>query len=83
MHYGGPPVTTHFASVTSSAAQLSQYIPLLSSVASYSYVTSLQEVIYSFFEDHAMWDRFSFHDDGSRLLHALLNDSLINVHEVP
>jgi hypothetical protein len=30
-----------------------------------------------------MWDRFSFDDDGSRLLHALLNDSLINVHDVP
>ena len=30
-----------------------------------------------------MWDRYSFDEDGWRLLHALLNDSLINVHEVP
>eukprot|EP00984_Skeletonema_dohrnii_P013062 scaffold5382_cov79-Skeletonema_dohrnii-CCMP3373.AAC.1 len=77
-----PPVITHFASVTSSQLSCHSTFLCSSSVASYSYVTSLQEVIDSFFGDHAMWDRFSFDDDGTRLLHALLNASLINVHEV-
>eukprot|EP00984_Skeletonema_dohrnii_P034624 scaffold33610_cov233-Skeletonema_dohrnii-CCMP3373.AAC.1 len=53
-----PPVITHFASVTSSQLSCHSTFLCSSSVASYSYVTSLQEVIDSFFGDHAMWDRF-------------------------
>jgi hypothetical protein len=48
------------------------------SVASYSSIYKRDS-----FEDHTMWDRFSFDvdDDGLWLLHALLNGSLVIVHD--
>ena len=79
MHCGRPSCRNSLPSVTSltdSSVTVHSFAP----VPSPPTVLSLQEVIDSF-EDHTMWDRFSFDEDGSWLLHALLNGTLIIVHD--
>lgn len=72
-----PPVQTHYASVTQSTDSIVT-VHSFASVPSPPSVPTLHEVIDSF-DDDTIWERFSY--DGSWLLHALLQGTLVIVHD--
>ena len=74
-HY---PTGTHYASlvsVSTDAAVAHSVTPITSAPK----CRSLQDIIDDF-DDQVMWDKFEFDGDGSWLLHALLNGTLVFVY---